>query len=275
MKSLTLAQLVDQKPDVVLVDASGVLYREAGAFPGSPGAIRFLQDRHIPVMVVTNNTYNSPAGIASRLDAMGIQIPADDIISSGFGLSQDAEIRHLMEGKRVFVFGSQESRYYVELVPSVTIVEEPADADVVVLAATIDNQVALFNRLVDALMDTVVTVICCNPDRYIMEKNGRSPVIGYYADRLAEELNIPVFFVGKPQSNFSKIVAETVKNRYKLNSFSRVFFFDDNPDNVRQLTRDTGIRGVLVQDTGLALEIPISEIETYQLEFAISAFKTT
>lgn len=275
MHQTSLNYVLSLNPEVVLVDASGVLYNEHAPHPGVPDAIREIQRQKIPVMVVTNNTYNSPQGIERRLKQMEIHIPADNIISSGFGLSLDNETHNLVRDKRVYVFGSDESHYYVQQVSNVEIVEHPSDAEVVVLAATIENQVQRFNGLVEALAETSVTVVCCNPDRYIMTESGRYPVIGYYADRLADELNLPVFFVGKPHANFSKIVAESVKNRYNLNSFSGVFFFDDNPDNVRQLTRDTGIRGVLVQETGLAAEMPTQEIESYQLEFAIPAFKTT
>ena len=258
----------------LLVDASGVLYNDFGVFPGTVDAIKVL-NRTYRVILLTNNTYSNVYDISEKLAKNGITIPPESIISSGLGLAIDPTFKQMIEQKKVFVFGTESSKDYIsEANPSqfTTLF----DADVVVLTASLkDGHEEKFQELMIYLESHPnIPVICSNPDQNVRpygDKNLKK-VIGYYAG-LLERQGVHVHWMGKPYDSFSDVVSSVLKTRFSIESNEGVCFFDDNIENVINLTNRLGISGCLVRDTGLSKGIDLkSYLKKCPPQYCISEF---
>lgn len=247
-------------PTAILVDASGVLYNDSGTLANVGNTIASLSAQ-IPVWVITNNTTHSIPEIASFLNHHQITIPESQIISSGLGLSLDPELASLIRSKSVYTLGNASSQYYVTLGEGIP-VPNPDDADAIVLAASCGEKTySLLSQIADSLRRKIRPVICVNPDHYIYTGSERYPVMGYYAAQLAKKLDIEITWMGKPDPRFSPVVSK-VLSYAGITLDESVWFFDDNPKNVHQLTTDLEISGATVMDTGLCAGLTLDEIDS-------------
>jgi len=250
------------EPRLILSDASGVLYTDSNDIhhryaDGITRTIRTITDS-IPMWIGTNNTTESPMQIANRLLQYGIDVPESSIVSSGMGLRYLERFRRQIDSKPVFTMGYSGSLWYAEWAGGVS-VDHPDSAEAIVLAAsTGDRSMATIDLIAESLRRRPRPVICINPDRYVQSTGGRYPVMGYYAEIL-ESRGVPVDWVGKPESNFSEIVAHSFHS-VAIEMTPSVWFFDDNPRNVAQLTTDLNISGALIMDTGLCAGMSLDDI---------------
>lgn len=248
----------DQRPQVIVLDAAGVLYTDDDRLTKMGHTIQTLSES-VPVWVATNNTSDSIPEIAERLRYRNIHIPESQIISSGLGLSVDPALRQLIAGQPVYTWGYPTSSWYVELAGGHS-VAHPNDANVIVLAASTGTSTdSIMKMIQQSLRDRPRPVICVNPDHFVQTGSGLYPVMGYYADQLEKDLQIELIWMGKPYSAFSKVVAQ-ILGAAEIILDTDVWFFDDNPKNVAQMTLDLGISGATVMDTGLCQDLSLAEI---------------
>ncbi len=233
-----------------LVDASGVLYNDEGPVLGIAATVREMQ-RVGDVVVVTNNTSHYVTQISENLARFGMDIPSENILSSGFGLAIDPDIHAMIRGKSVYVFGTPESYAYVENAGCRRITQNVQEADIIIMTSSLKEKT---EEELEKIRDVDVPVICPNPDRYVMGPEGRIPVVGYYAERLGR----PIHWMGKPYSNFSWVVKKWLEPRFELNA---VCFFDDNLENVLTIQRDLGFWGCCVTQTGLSRDLDVEAVK--------------
>ncbi len=98
---------------VLLLDAFGVLVDGAGALPGAVGLIQQLNQSGKAYYILTNDASQLPATRAKRLQAYGLAVEADRIITSGLLLKPYFAMRGLA-GTRCAVLGTADSVRYVE-----------------------------------------------------------------------------------------------------------------------------------------------------------------
>jgi HAD superfamily hydrolase (TIGR01450 family) len=124
-----LLDLIDRY-DGVLLDAYGVLNDARGVLPGARELITALRARAYPFAVVTNDASRLPETCARRFAAMGLDIAADQVVTSGSLLApwlRDNELG----AARVMVVGTDDSRAYVAHAgATVTALDEHAAIDV-------------------------------------------------------------------------------------------------------------------------------------------------
>lgn len=240
--------------DGLLVDAFGVLYNQAGGFEESAACVQAFLAAGKPVVVVTNNTSVSPETISSRLNAMGMPIAPSHILSSGRGLAWDPEYQQAIDGRSVFLIGADDAAVYVADAGA-RCVNSLADADAVVLACTA-QEVTAYDAIIEYKNQRPNSpVFCINPDRYIPVGDQRVPVIGYFAERIEQSAG-PVHWMGKPLPVFSAVVRTYCQAALALSIGENWVFVDDNPNNVRQITQDLGVQGLVSVETGLAQSWP-------------------
>ncbi len=112
----------------LLIDLDGVLYRGQTALPGAAELFAFLRQRQIGYLLVTNNSTLTPEQFRQRLLGMGMDVPAELIMTSGVATAAylasiappGAKVNVVGEAaliseieKRGFVMGGRESRYVV------------------------------------------------------------------------------------------------------------------------------------------------------------------
>ena len=257
-----------------LLDASGVIYNDAGLIPGIQQAIQTAQEI-APVFLVTNNSYLYVQRIAEKLQDSQIHIESDHIISSGLGLSQYPPISDQLSGKNIFIYGQESSYQYVKDAPIKAIVATTEKADVIIIASSLSEpENTKTRRMIETHLKhhPKTPIICCNPDRHVLGENGElKKVIGYDAEQIEKNTDIKIQWFGKPHQNYAMMVANMLeKQKIKLNQ--SVWFFDDNIENVINMKTYLGIEGCWVTDTGLGChyreEIPtnIKMISSFSLE---------
>jgi 4-nitrophenyl phosphatase len=90
----------------LLVDMDGVLYRGQSALTGAADLIRFLQERGLGYLLVTNNSTLTAAQFRARLQGMGMEVPEDHIFPSSVATASYLATQ-APPGTRVFVVGEQ------------------------------------------------------------------------------------------------------------------------------------------------------------------------
>jgi HAD superfamily hydrolase (TIGR01450 family) len=68
--------------DAILLDLDGVLYRWPEPIPGAADAVAALRNAGKRIAFVTNNSSRTPAQVAERLAAAGVDAKADEVVTS-------------------------------------------------------------------------------------------------------------------------------------------------------------------------------------------------
>lgn len=121
-----MSALADRYATIVC-DIDGVLARGHEAIDGAPEAVRALRGRGLRLAFVTNNASRTPAQVAGWLGALGIDVAAGEVLTSGA-----AAAWLLQPGARCMVVGTDGVREPLTE-RGCTLVTEPADADTVVV----------------------------------------------------------------------------------------------------------------------------------------------
>ncbi|GEB34567.1 TIGR01457 family HAD-type hydrolase [Brevibacillus parabrevis] len=89
-----------------LLDLDGTIYRGHEAIPGAGEFVRYLQDKQIPYLFLTNNSSTSAERVADRLTGMGIEATARDVYTTSM-----ATVQYLQEqapaGANVYAIGEE------------------------------------------------------------------------------------------------------------------------------------------------------------------------
>ena len=187
-----------------MFDAAGVIYTDKGILPNMPSIIKKCQKKS-PVFLVTNNSYMYPTFIAERLAKSDIHFKIDQIISSG-AVKYDEALSLLLRDQTVYVLGEETSIPYFIDAKCKEITKQLDQASVIILAAFLRDY---SDNMISDIIEHVKThpnkpIICCNPDRYVVGKNGPHPVVGLYAEQIERAINRPIIWFGKPHENFFK-----------------------------------------------------------------------
>jgi HAD superfamily hydrolase (TIGR01458 family) len=92
----------------LLLDLDGVMVLKGQAIPGAPEALAELGRRGIPFRIVTNTSLLGPASLARYGRTIGIDVPAERILS---GVSVSAELTaRRYPGRPIYVLASDDAR---------------------------------------------------------------------------------------------------------------------------------------------------------------------
>lgn len=177
--------------DGILMDAYGVLVDKRGALPGAVAFVRRLLELDKPFLVLTNSASRLPETMAGELNARGLPIPAERILTSGLLLA-DYFREQGLTGAACLVLGPPESKEYVSRAGGRLVTpEHDMDAEVVVIADQkgfscldyMDLTLSLVLRRLDA--GRTLHLLLCNPDLIYPVARGR---YGFTAGALASML---------------------------------------------------------------------------------------
>jgi HAD superfamily hydrolase (TIGR01450 family) len=163
----SISELIERY-DAVLFDAYGVLVHVSGAMPDAPKLIKRLNRIGKPYCIVTNDASCLPNKAAARYRSYGLDVDAENIITSG-GLLPEYFAKHRLRGSRCVVLGPVDSKRYVEAAGGEVV---PADAvfDVLVIGDesgfpfldTVDTALSTLFKLIDA--GRSIHLVLPNPD---------------------------------------------------------------------------------------------------------------
>lgn len=89
----------------VALDLDGVVWRGHDILPGVPDFFLFLRERGIPYLAMTNNSTRTIAEYVTRLEAIGIPIDGEHVVTSS-AVTADYLARHYPPGTPLYVIGS-------------------------------------------------------------------------------------------------------------------------------------------------------------------------
>ena len=206
-RSVTADELLDRY-EGVLLDAYGVLLTEAGPLPGAARFVRRLHDLGKPFCVLTNDAAKLPSTTARRLQAMGVDIPMERVVTSGSLLVQHFA-RHGLQGRSCAVLGPPDSVHYV-LEAGGRIVPAHADFDVLVIG---DESGFEFIPTLDAALSSLFARIDRGAEVYLVVPNpdlvypAGIGAFGFAAGTLAAmfEGALALRYPGRPELRFTRL----------------------------------------------------------------------
>jgi HAD superfamily hydrolase (TIGR01458 family) len=177
----------------ILLDVDGVLHVSGQPIPGAPEAVRRLRDAGHRLRFVTNATTRSKAQLAGDLQAMGIELEADEVQTTA-----DAAVAAL-RGRRVLALVMHA---YVGDLDGVELVGENADA---VLVGGADdspetNLVFSYMNLARAFaeLELGADLYCLHRNRWWQTQRGPLLDSGCYVAGLEYAAQAEATVLGKP-----------------------------------------------------------------------------
>lgn len=175
-----------------LIDMDGVLVSGRTPIPGAEQFLQRLKAAPVEYLVLTNNPLYTPGDLAHRLNAIGLDIPAERIFTSAMATAQ---FLHSQRPKATaFVIGESG---LTSPIHGIGYVITDIDPDYVVLGETFSynlEQVTKAIRLVAAGSHFIAT----NPDPAGPGEGGLVPACGAMAALIETATGKSPFFVGKP-----------------------------------------------------------------------------
>ncbi len=174
----------------LLIDIDGVILRDDAALPGARELVVWLREAKARFLFLTNYPSQTPADLAGRLAASGIEIPAQHFFTSAMATAEFLD-KQAGTHRRAFVVG--EGALVHELY-KVGFTMSDTDADFVVLGETRHFDFDMIQRAA-ALVSRGARFIATNPD--VRGPAGR-PSCGAFAAPIERMTGRSPFYVGKP-----------------------------------------------------------------------------
>jgi 4-nitrophenyl phosphatase len=180
----------------VIVDLDGTVYRGEQVLPEAAAAIERLREAGLRVLFVSNNPTEPPAQYVRKLGRMGIDVDAEDVLTSGVVTTAFLRERH--ERADLFVVGTDGLREQF-LDAGLSVVDDARPADVLVGSWDPTFDYDAMAAVLDGF-DASDPFVGTDPDRTFPDEDGRScPGSGAILAALAGVLGRePDAVLGKP-----------------------------------------------------------------------------
>jgi len=228
----------------LLIDMDGVIYRGDEAIPGSPAAIRLIQELGIKIVFLTNNARRSPNGYVRKLEQIGITIESENIITSGVAVGNF--VRQLDAPPKVHIIGSASLR---ELLLAAGALESN-EAEFVIAGIDLDLNMRDLTIAVRHLIRGA-KLLATNTDVIIPNQGGPEPEAGSIVAFLEASSGQQAYNFGKPQRAIFDLAIE----RAGVPRNSIVMIGDTLATDIVGAS-NAGLRSILVESGN-----PISDME--------------
>ncbi|WP_247741076.1 HAD-IIA family hydrolase [Cohnella sp. LGH] len=229
------------KPEALLFDLDGTLYRGHEPVPGAGRLIAGLQSRGMLSLFVTNNSTRTPGEVAEHLEMMGVEAPVERIVTSAMAAADYARSNY--PGAAAYAIGEKGLKEALQDA-GLRLVGNGETADVVVQG--LDRQLT-YDRLTEAVRHLLggAAFVQTNPDRLLPVDGGFLPGAGSIGATLQAAVGIEPIVIGKP----SRILMD-YSLRISGTSPAGTWVIGDNPYTDLAAARNAGCPAILVL-TGL------------------------
>lgn len=179
----------------VLFDMDGVLYRGNQALPGVNELLAFLTSQGVTYTCITNNASRTREQFSAKLQAMGIAVPPERIITSSTATSVWLRAR-VPHGTTVYAIGMDGLRE--ALFGDGYFVEQPERPQYVVVGADFEVTYAKLKVACYAIR-AGAQFIGTNPDTTFPMEDGIAPGVGALIAALEAATEHKAMIIGKPQ----------------------------------------------------------------------------
>ncbi len=218
----------------VLFDLDGVFYIGDEVVKGAANTLAWCRQRQIPFRFITNTSTKTTGAVASKLQALGLQVSVADIFSAvnatvDFLTQQGAPSVHLLIRDSVKIEFEQFE-------------QETSNPDYVVvgdIGAAWDY--ALLNRVFRELM-AGSKLIAMHKNKYFQTERGLQMDIGAFVAGLEYISGKKAIVIGKPSASFFQLATDALGLRPE-----QVVIIGDDIENDVGGAQVNGLRGVLVR----------------------------
>ena len=186
----TLADL-----QALIVDMDGVLYRGNTPLPGAAAFLAWLAGRRFPFLLATNNSTLNPQAYERKLAAMGIAVPASQILTSSM-VTAEYLAGSFPPGSRVFAIGESGLGEALTGQGFTLTDEEPQ-----VVVVGLDRQLTYaMLRTATLAIRRGATFVATNEDRTLPTEVGEVPGAGAIVAALVAATDRRPVVIGKPEA---------------------------------------------------------------------------
>jgi len=187
-----------------LTDMDGVLIKGNYAIPGAVEFIERLKAVNAPFLVLTNNPRLTPRDHQARLQAIGLNIPADCIFTSALATARflDSQRPH----GSAFVIGEAGLTTALHEIGYILTEHSP---DYVVVGETVSYSVEQLTKAV-RLIAAGARFIATNPDVVGPTEQGLVLACGAVAALITAATGVKPYFVGKPNPLMMRSALRTI-----------------------------------------------------------------
>jgi HAD superfamily hydrolase (TIGR01458 family) len=191
------------RPAAVILDMEGVLHVDWQLLPGAAEAVRDLRASGIELAVLTNTTGRTRADISQRLAGMGVEMPAERVITAASATV--AWVRRECPGASVYLLGEQGS---VAEFAAVELVSSPDAAGVIVVAGpTADTAYPQLDAAFKALMRGT-PLVAMQRNRWWPTLAGPAMDAGGIVAALEYAADVEAVVVAKPSPGIFEVALE-------------------------------------------------------------------
>jgi glycerol 3-phosphatase-2 len=237
MGEVNVAKALANNYDALLADLDGVVYEGGKPIAHAVESISRLQSEGVRVGYVTNNSSRKPQTIAEQISAYGIDVSAEDVVSSGqTGVELLATL--VEPGSKVLVVGGEGLRNYTEQAGFQLVSDSSEHPDAVIQGFSPDLG---WKDLAEAAysIQNGAKWVATNSDWTIPQEGGIAPGNGTLISAVHTAVGQLPLVAGKPEV----AIFETAKRRFA--SASPLFVGDRIDTDILGANR-AGIDSVLV-----------------------------
>lgn len=178
-----------------LIDLDGTIYKGKERIPAGERFIQCLQERHIPYVLVTNNTTRTPEAVQEMLaKQFNVQTPLETIYTATMATVD--YMNDMKRGKTAYVIGETGLKTAVAEAGYVEDTENPA-----YVVVGLDTQLTYEMLAVATLaIQKGALFIGTNPDLNIPTERGLMPGAGSISKFLEIATRVKPIFIGKPNA---------------------------------------------------------------------------
>jgi 5'-nucleotidase len=224
-----------EPPSNYLIDMDGVLISGQAMIPNADRFLARLRARGAKYLLLTNNSRYTPGDLAHRLQAIGVDVPAECIFTSAMATAMFMQAQH--PNGTAYVIGESG---LTEAIHQAGYVITDYDPDYVVLGEAPQYTMEALTRA-SRLVMAGAHFVATNPDPSGPGEGGLVPACGAVAALIERATGISPFFIGKP----NPLMMRTALNYLGVHSENTVMV-GDRMDTDIVAGVESGIETILV-----------------------------
>lgn len=181
----------------LIIDMDGVLVRGASPLPGISEFFAMLKERELDFIIATNNATITPELLAGRLEAVGVQISPNQVITSAMAAAEYLCEHQTQDGK-VLVVGESALRQAITTA-GFEICEDSHEASAVVVGLDREASWSKLSEAAYALRAGAI-FIGTNPDPSIPTERGIAIGNGALLAAIEVATGVQPIIIGKPET---------------------------------------------------------------------------
>ncbi|MCC8955303.1 HAD-IIA family hydrolase [Bradyrhizobium sp. Pear77] len=178
----------------IISDLDGVLYRGDAAIVDAIEAFTRWRAAGLPFCFVTNNSTHTQEDVARKLEAFGLAIAPNEVVTSAIAAAELARAKY-PDASRVYVIGATS---LVNAVVAVGLDVTDQEPEIVVMGLDRHITHEKMRIAVEAILNGAA-LIGTNPDLLLPTANGFEPGAGATITAVAAAAQVKPLIVGKPE----------------------------------------------------------------------------